>query len=174
VLRFTERLSRIMPRENSISDEADNRSLTPENIPGSPKSTHSRPASLNDDHPFEEEIDIRPSNSIALTPVDRFRAAVRKVIKLHRTASWIAEPGVDPRRESTSFAYGHIREKCVIEICDFSAVRSSFGRMTNRTFVDMMNDPTASAKEPWVKVRWINIGGISWDVLGAVGLKYGE
>lgn len=62
----------------------------------------------------------------------------------------------------------------LIEVVDYSAVRSSFGRMNNATFIDMMNDKAASEREPWVKVRWINIGGISWDVLSALAIKYGE
>lgn len=45
--------------------------------------------------------------------------------------------------------------------------------MTNRGFIDMLQSDGASTREPWVKVRWINIGGISWDVLSALALKYG-
>jgi Mg2+ and Co2+ transporter CorA len=44
--------------------------------------------------------------------------------------------------------------------------------MTNEEFVSLMNDDAASRKEPWVKVRWINIGGVSWDVISAVAIKY--
>lgn len=46
--------------------------------------------------------------------------------------------------------------------------------MTNNAFIEMMKDPRASERESWVKVRWINIGGISWDVLSALAIKYGE
>lgn len=37
----------------------------------------------------------------------------------------------------------------------------------------MMSDEAACQPEPWVKVRWINIAGLSWDVIKAVSLKYG-
>lgn len=84
-----------------------------------------------------------------------------------------AEPGIDVRRESASLAYGHIKKNCVIEIADYSTVRSSFGKMTNREFVNYLNDPAASERESWVKVRWINIGGVSWDVVRALAIKYG-
>ncbi|KAI5114896.1 hypothetical protein M0805_001812, partial [Coniferiporia weirii] len=30
----------------------------------------------------------------------------------------------------------------------------------------------ASKRESWVKVRWINIGGVSWDVISSLALKY--
>lgn len=84
-----------------------------------------------------------------------------------------AEPGIDPRRASAFVNYGHIKQQCLIEVADYSAVRSSFGRMTNAEFVQFMGNTQASAREPWVKVRWINIGGISWDVISALAMKYG-
>lgn len=114
-----------------------------------------------------------------LTPGDRFRATVRKVIAMRRGSVAIsrgrigAEPGIDPRRESAYLTYGHIRQKCLIEVVDYSAVRSSFGRMTNTEFIKLLADPGASRKEPWVKVRWINVGGVSWDVISALAIKYG-
>lgn len=61
----------------------------------------------------------------------------------------------------------------LIEVVDYSAIRSSFGRMDNTSFINMLNNKAASEKESWVKVRWINIGGISWDVLSALAIKYG-
>lgn len=114
-----------------------------------------------------------------MTPGDRFRATVRKVIAMRRGSVAIsrgrigAEPGIDPRRESAYLAYGHIRQKCLIEVVDYSSVRSSFGRMTNSEFIKLLADPGASRKEPWVKVRWINVGGVSWDVISALAIKYG-
>ena len=113
------------------------------------------------------------------TPTDRFRATVRKVMAMRRTSSLLsrrgvgAEPGVDPRRASAYLNYGHIRQQCLIEVNDYSTMRTSFGRMTNAEFVRLLADDKASVREPWVRVRWINIGGISWDVISALALKYG-
>jgi hypothetical protein len=115
-----------------------------------------------------------------LTPKDRFRAAVRKVIAVHRTSTIAlrgrlgAEPGVDPRRDSAFAVYGHVRQKCVIDVIDYSTIRCSAGRMTNSGFIKFLQNDRASAREPWVRVRWINIGGISWDVISALALKYGK
>ncbi|KAH9043666.1 cora-like Mg2+ transporter protein-domain-containing protein [Lactarius pseudohatsudake] len=112
------------------------------------------------------------------TPGDRLRATVRKVIALHRTSAIIrrgglgAEPGVDPRRHSAFATFGNIRQKCLIDIIDYSSLRCSTGRMTNNEFVEFLKNREASAPEPWVKVRWINVGGISWDVISALALKY--
>jgi len=83
-----------------------------------------------------------------------------------------AEPGVDPRRDSADYTYGGIHQDCTIEIFDYSSVRSSFRRMSNQQFVSIMEDPAASDRERWARVRWINIGGMSWDVMKAVSIKY--
>jgi Mg2+ and Co2+ transporter CorA len=39
-------------------------------------------------------------------------------------------------------------------------------------FINFLSNPRACEREPWVKVRWINVGGISWDVIRALALKY--
>lgn len=144
----------------------------------------SAPASLKEQYPARstkstssERPQMRPT---FMTPGDRFRRTVRKVIAMRRgsialiTGRIGAEPGIDPRRESAFLAYGHIRQKCLIEVVDYSAVRSSFGRMTNSEFIKLLADERASTKESWVKVRWINVGGISWDVVSALAIKYGS
>ncbi|OCH85874.1 hypothetical protein OBBRIDRAFT_797715, partial [Obba rivulosa] len=97
---------------------------------------------------------------------------------MHRTSTILAgrgigaEPGADPRRASTFLRFGHVRQDCLIEVADYSATRSSFGRMSNREFVKFLDDPGAGRRDPWAKVRWINVGGVSWDVLSALALKY--
>lgn len=121
---------------------------------------------------------LRAANT---TPGDRFRSTVRKVMAMNRTASSMmllrpgvgAEPGIDPRRASANISYGSIKQRCVIEIADYSTLRTSFGRMTNHEFIKMLKDPAASRRDSWVRVRWINVGGISWDVISALALKYG-
>src|SRR6267142_6194928 len=121
---------------------------------------------------------VHTVSAAQLSAKDRFRSAVRKVIAVHRTATLRsrpgAEPGVDPRRHSTYATYGHIRQKCVIDVIDYSSLRCSFGRMSNTGFIQFLQNNQASAREPWVKVRWINIGGISWDVISALAIKYGN
>ena len=114
-----------------------------------------------------------------LTPIQRFRVLVQKVMHLNKTSRYLfgkgsgAEPGIDVRKGSAFRDYGHIRQSCQIEVMDYSSVRSSFGKMTNREFISFLNDPTASKREHWVKVRWVNVGGVSWDVVRALALKYG-
>ncbi|KAJ6608685.1 hypothetical protein B0H10DRAFT_2067021 [Mycena sp. CBHHK59/15] len=180
-----------MPRENSFSD-SDGRSLTPDMedepvrptpaSPTSPTSAHSHhsrsPAVKHTATTRATGITSRPTAGTTMDPKAKFRHTVRKVMAMHRGTNVLtgrgagAEPGVDPRRASADAQFGGIKQDCVIEVADYSAIRSSFGRMTNREFVNFMNDPTASEREPWVKVRWINIGGMSWDVIKAVSIKY--
>ncbi|KAJ7760740.1 magnesium transporter [Mycena maculata] len=181
-----------MPRENSFSD-SDGRSLTPdlEEASGPPPASPTyatSPASPSRHPPTSPTkhtattratgATSRPTAGATMEPIHRFRYTVRKVIAMHRGTNVLsgrgvgAEPGVDPRRASADAQFGSIKQDCVIEVADYSAVRTSFGRMTNREFVNFMNDPAASERESWVKVRWINIGGMSWDVIKAVSIKY--
>ncbi|KLO20173.1 hypothetical protein SCHPADRAFT_33235 [Schizopora paradoxa] len=111
--------------------------------------------------------------------IERFRASARKIIQMHRGSSAIAgtfgvgaEPGVDPRKSAAFIQYGHIRAKCQIEVIDYSSVRSSFGKFENKGFLEYLADPKASTRDAWVKVRWINVAGISWDVISALALKH--
>ncbi|KZT20464.1 hypothetical protein NEOLEDRAFT_868956 [Neolentinus lepideus HHB14362 ss-1] len=114
------------------------------------------------------------------TPRERFRGAVRKVIHMHRASTVLsrrgtligAEPGIDPRRQSAFMLYGHLQRDCQIEITDYSKTNLRAKRMDNEDFVDWLRDPVESARHPWVKVRWINVSGISWDVTSALAMKY--
>ncbi|KAI5114833.1 hypothetical protein M0805_005585, partial [Coniferiporia weirii] len=105
---------------------------------------------------------------------ERFRSAVRKIIHMNRGYNALllggvgAEPGVDPRRSSAFLNYSHIRQRCSIELVDYSSLRASFGRMENEGFVEFISNAEASKRESWVKVRWINIGGVSWDVISSL------
>lgn len=191
-----------MPRENSFSDE-DGRSLTPDLEDSIPSTVPLNPNASNKGRPTVNVLDTTQSVPASLasaypprtrsasaagamgrtklvTPAQRFRDSVRKVMAMRRTSYVIArggvgaEPGIDPRRESASLNYGHIRQKCVIEVADYSTTRSSFGRMTNQEFIRLMQDPAASQRESWVKVRWINVGGISWDVISVLAIKYSK
>jgi hypothetical protein len=108
-------------------------------------------------------------------PIDKFRGAVNKIVAMKRSTTIMssfgagAEPGIDPRRASMEMQYRNVQQDCVIEVIDYSAVSSSFLTMRN---VDWCASPKAK-RQPWVKVRWISISGVSWDVIKAVSLKHG-
>jgi hypothetical protein len=152
-----------------------------------PSQNHTRDTTMVDRRPSpprksveSRRSDRAPAAAPKRSPKDRFRAAVRKVIAVHRTSSSIlarrvgAEQGIDPRRHSTFAAFKNVHQKCVIDVIDYSSIRCSIGRMTNSGFINFLQDGRASVREPWVKVRWINVGGISWDVISALALKFGN
>jgi hypothetical protein len=113
-----------MPRENSFSD--DGRSLTPdfelpETLPThtSQQPVEKLPVLSTTPRRSTTHSPARATPAGHQTPKDRFRAAVRKVIQLHRTFSVTAdhatigaEPGINPRNKSAYLSHGHIR-------CDF-------------------------------------------------------
>lgn len=114
-----------------------------------------------------------------MTPIERFRAAGRKVIAMRRGATLLGEvrqiggePGIDPRRESDNIVYGQIHRECTIEMVDYSAVRCNSRVMTNDEFIHLMDGEETWKPQPWVKCRWINIGGVSWDVIKALSVRY--
>ncbi|KAH9486074.1 Cobalt/magnesium transport protein CorA [Psilocybe cubensis] len=125
---------------------------------------------------------VHQAGFATMTPKDKFRAAVRKVMAMRRGTTLLgnvggigAEPGIDPRRPAVDAAYSHIKEQCQIEIMDYSAIRNTTRHMDNAQFIEFMGDldsPELPQRDPWVKVRWINIGGISWDVIRALSIKY--
>ncbi|KAL1719888.1 hypothetical protein EV715DRAFT_289749 [Schizophyllum commune] len=181
-----------MPRENSFSDEGASLTSEDEDYPaavsptydGEPRSfargaAPQAGAALPLRSPSKYTVKSSPSSRrTPLRPIQRFRAAARKVIAMHRGTNMIrgrgvgSEPGIDPRRATADVQYGGIHQDCVIELFDYSGWSLSAGRMTNKEFVDLMGDEQASERDAWVKVRWINISGISWDVIKAVSLAY--
>ncbi|KAJ7664911.1 hypothetical protein B0H17DRAFT_1143490 [Mycena rosella] len=110
-------------------------------------------------------------------PIDKFRSAVNKIVAMKRSTTVMssfgagAEPGIDPRRASMEMQYRNVQQDCVIEIVDYSAVSSSFLNMRNAEFVDWCSSPR-SKRQAWVKVRWINVSGVSWDVIKALSVKH--
>ncbi|KAF6748393.1 magnesium transporter [Ephemerocybe angulata] len=192
-----------MPRTNSFSD-SEGRSLTPDledegiigvdptygphhNSPfGGAHIGHAltnivsrKSHQTNKTHQSNLAPMVRPSSRKNVTPLQRFRAAGRKVIAMSRGATLLGdvrriggEPGIDPRRESCNIIYGHVFKNCKIEVIDYSAIRCTHKTMSNDEFVTLMDGEDAWKPQPWVKCRWINIGGVSWDVIKALALRY--
>lgn len=109
-----------------------------------------------------------------LTPRDRFRSAVRKVVAMHRLAANVGsvggEPGVDPRRAAAQMEYSHIKQRCAIEVINYSSLRHTSRIMNNEEFLEFLK---IDRREPWAKVRWINVGGLDWSVLSALAIASG-
>ncbi|KAF8185011.1 hypothetical protein K438DRAFT_1837261 [Mycena galopus ATCC 62051] len=96
----------------------------------------------------------------------------RRAQALRRQSGIGSEPGINPRDDEK---YSHFSEKCAIQVTDFSSEHVLLNTLSNAEFVDLMKHP-APKREPNAaekrSLRWINIGGISWDVLSALALRY--
>ncbi|KAF7559443.1 hypothetical protein G7046_g4722 [Stylonectria norvegica] len=81
-----------------------------------------------------------------------------------------SEPGYDPMLPDGGHAsVPTLSAPCEITVIDFSQDNMVKRHFDNETFVNFIEGP----KESWAKCRWININGLSWDVIQAVGNKKG-
>ena len=81
-----------------------------------------------------------------------------------------SEPGYDPMLPNGGHAsLPVLSAPCDITVVDWSLDRVVTKHLQNETFIPFMNRP----KEHWAKARWININGLSWDVIQIIGEKKG-
>ncbi|KAK7434084.1 hypothetical protein CaCOL14_004976 [Colletotrichum acutatum] len=80
-----------------------------------------------------------------------------------------SEPGFDPNKSDGGHAsMPALRAECDISVFDFSQGNMVQHKFRNEEFVDFLRKP----QEPWVQSRWINVNGLSWDVIQACGKYY--
>ncbi|KAI0055426.1 hypothetical protein BV25DRAFT_1815607 [Artomyces pyxidatus] len=160
------------------SQRAKTQAASPPPISSPPDGPRSGDSHVSHRAERDEQLKARSAYRDGSSPADRFRRTVHRVMAMHRTSRAMtlgsvgAEPGIDPRRFSSQQTYGNIRQKCLIEVTDYSPLRMGSLRMTNGEFLNFLEDEKSYTRAPWVKVRWINVGGISWDVMSAIALKY--
>lgn len=81
-----------------------------------------------------------------------------------------SEPGYDPNLPDGGHAsMPTLSAPCEITVVDFSLDGMVKQHYDNEGFIAFLEHP----KESWAKCRWININGLSWDVIQAVGSKKG-
>lgn len=77
-----------------------------------------------------------------------------------------AEPGVDPSKPDGGHAsMPTLSAPCTITIVDFSHERLSIRKLDNETLATFLSRP----QPDWVTCRWVNVNGLSWDVIQALG-----
>jgi Mg2+ and Co2+ transporter CorA len=54
---------------------------------------------------------------------------------------------------------------CEITVVDFSGDRLTLQRLDNKTLTAFLTLPQPG----WARCRWINVNGLSWDVIQALG-----
>jgi Mg2+ and Co2+ transporter CorA len=75
-----------------------------------------------------------------------------------------AEPGVDTAKDAEAH-YKSLHRHCDITLVDFSDNQMVQHQLDNGTLEEFLNLP----KEDWVVCRWINVNGLSWDVIRLLG-----
>ncbi|KFX86811.1 hypothetical protein V495_06398 [Pseudogymnoascus sp. VKM F-4514 (FW-929)] len=87
------------------------------------------------------------------------------------------EPGLDPARPNGGREQLlPLRAECDITVVDYSEDDMVMRRLTNETLPIWLERTEKMEKEgseelAWAKCRWINVNGLSWDVIQALG-KY--
>ncbi|KAK4167648.1 putative transporter [Cladorrhinum sp. PSN259] len=77
-----------------------------------------------------------------------------------------AEPGVDPSKlDGGHGSMTTLHADCDITIVDFSEDHIEKTLLHNETLEAFLNRPQPS----WAKCRWINVNGLSWDVIQTLG-----
>ncbi|KAJ6606613.1 magnesium transporter [Mycena vulgaris] len=91
--------------------------------------------------------------------------------KLRRQHSGVGdEPGINPRGDNADQKYGHFSQKCAIQVTDYSNDYFALKTISNEEFRNLTR--RGQLPTPTKPFRWINIGGISWDVISALALRY--
>lgn len=77
-----------------------------------------------------------------------------------------AEPGVDPSKpDGGQETVPTLHAECRITVVDFSQDDLEIHELDNHQLIEFIQKPQPS----WVKCRWINVNGLSWDVIQALG-----
>ncbi|PLB44366.1 cora family metal ion transporter [Aspergillus steynii IBT 23096] len=82
------------------------------------------------------------------------------------------EPGIDPTKPLPAYNAdwmsnipSDLHKRCEIIVVDFSQHEMRQYELDNDTLGPFL----AKEREPWVQCRWINVNGLSWDVIRALG-----
>ncbi|KKA22779.1 CorA family metal ion transporter [Rasamsonia emersonii CBS 393.64] len=82
------------------------------------------------------------------------------------------EPGIDPKKplppdgtEWSSSLPVDLHKRCEITVVDFSQHEMRQYVLDNDTLEQFLQ----REREPWVQCRWINVNGLSWDVIRILG-----
>lgn len=79
-----------------------------------------------------------------------------------------AEPGFDPYKKDGGHAsMSKLSASCDITVVDFSQADINVNMLDNDSLSSFLKDPAPA----WAKCRWINVNGLSWDVISTLG-KY--
>ena len=76
------------------------------------------------------------------------------------------EPGLDPTKPNGGRPQTPtLQQDCQITVVDFSETDMVMHELNNAKLIAFLDEKQAS----WIKCRWINVNGLSWDVIQALG-----
>lgn len=79
-----------------------------------------------------------------------------------------AEPGIDTSKDDTDEHFANLVAESQITLVDFSPEKLERKEMYNDEFCEFMKTP----RPDWATCRWINVNGLSWDVIRSIGNHY--
>ena len=79
------------------------------------------------------------------------------------------EPGIDPAGAFPSSTSLDLVGQCEVTVVDFSERDMQIDYLDNGTLPKFLD----SARPEGTTCRWINVNGLSWDVVSLLGTKYG-
>lgn len=127
-------------------------------------------------HTFQSEPDISNANTAPILKRRQTRASTintyRAVNAYPLRPNWQPgqEPGLDPSKPNGGRAQlPTLHADCDITVVDYSEDDMVMRHLDNSTLPGWLEKK--SKREEWVKCRWINVNGLSWDVIRALG-KY--
>ncbi|KAF8743285.1 CorA-like Mg2+ transporter protein, partial [Rhizoctonia solani] len=183
-----------MPKSNSDADENDSLTSDEEGPTRSMTTPHthangSTPRSPTETHTTRRTGRRRPTLAPSVQqpsrinpndkPIDKFRTAVRLVTKMHRTQVALKDLGFgmggqDHQGSSLPEMYGHLNSACKVHVWDYGPTKVNPRLFENKyEFIHWLEVGEGGGKRPlWSKVRWINVSGLSWDVLEALHHRY--
>jgi Mg2+ and Co2+ transporter CorA len=98
--------------------------------------------------------------------------------EMGRTSGWQPgqEPGIDTSDPAPPYSRGNaiggdspsheqVSQPCEITVVDYSQDQIQISYLDNGNLEEFLNRP----KEDWPIVRWINVNGLSWDVIRLLG-----
>lgn len=79
-----------------------------------------------------------------------------------------AEPGIDPTTSNDPPQVLQLHRHCSITVVEFSPERVEQYELDNDSLGGFISKP----RDDWVACRWINVNGLSWDVIKILGNEY--
>lgn len=153
----------------------------------SSKGTHSTKHLVSDEihspvHKHFERADTRLSRASMKSVRRRARAETNTTAygpeEMGRTTGWAPglEPGIDtsdpPPYKHDEIDHDHdirqlenLQQQCEIMVVDYSSEQMSSQFLDNENLKDFLAEP----QPDWAQVRWINVNGLSWDVIRELG-----